>query len=104
LSATRLVVCVGSACREAPGHGALIRLVGQEGGGHTIPCQDICRGPVLGIERGGEVRWYAKVRGKPRRRLVRRVARGAPRRLLSDLEVRKRRGIIRRLGHRKSIR
>jgi hypothetical protein len=98
-----MLLCTGSACRSCDGHQALLRIVEDHPRSSTVACQDICRGPVLGIERGGEVRWYAKVRNKPRRQLVRRVARGAPRRLLRDAEVRKRRGVVRRRGRRQPI-
>ena len=92
----RLAVCTGKDCRNAKGFARLLQLAADTDQASTVPCQDICQGPVVGLERGDELRWYAKVRGDRRRALARVVRNGRGRRMLRSFEVRSRRG---RIGH-----
>ena len=92
----RLLVCVGDDCRSAAGFDKLMLLAAASEGATTVACQGVCRGPVVGVERKGEVRWYAKTRGERRRSLSRLLRTGTGRRALRSAEVRKRRG---RLKH-----
>ena len=55
-------------------------------------CQDICKGPVLGVEVKGKVRWYATLRTKERRAQVLALLRTGKPGELGEREVEKRRG------------
>lgn len=92
----RLLVCVGDDCRDATGFGKVMLLAAASEGATTVACQGICKGPVVGVEQTGEIRWYAKTRGDRRRSLARLLRTGTGRRALRTAEVRKRRG---RLKH-----
>jgi len=99
----RVVVCVGGDCRSAKGFDKVLALAAATEGATTVGCQDICSGPVVGLERDGPIRWYSKVRGDRRRTLARIVAGDAPRRALSGREVRNRRGRLRRPERRRPL-
>jgi hypothetical protein len=38
-----------------------------------VPCQKICKGPVLGLEVKGKLQWFSKVRGKKKIKAVARL-------------------------------
>jgi hypothetical protein len=64
-----------------------------------VPCQDICKGPVAGVELDGEVHWFAKVRKGRHRRALRAVIEGPATPLpepLAGREVARRRGRLKR--------
>lgn len=100
---TRVAVCVGSDCRTAKGFTKVRDLAATTEAASTVPCQDICSGPVVGLERDGEIRWYSKIRGDRRRLLARVLAGEAGRKVLRDREVRKRRGKLRRPERRRPL-
>jgi hypothetical protein len=95
-AAVRVLVCRGDDCRAARGYDELLLVAAASDGASTVSCQGVCKGPVAGVERDGELRWYAKVRGDRRRSLARLLRTGTGRRALRPAEVRKRRG---RLKH-----
>lgn len=99
----RLLVCVGGDCRGAKGFDEVMLIARATDGASTVACQGVCKGPVVGVERDGELRWYAKVRGDRRRALARLVRTGTGRRALRSAEVRKRRGRLKRPGRRRAI-
>jgi len=91
-------VCIGSDCRKGAGsHRALRNALGEVAEVRAVRCQEICSGPVAGIEVGGRLEWFERVRGpKSRRALVRLVRRGGPLpERLRRRRVRKRAGRIR---------
>ncbi|HSL57202.1 MAG TPA: hypothetical protein VK866_05120 [Acidimicrobiales bacterium] len=100
----RVLVCVGGDCRSSPGFAKVLAIAASTEGATTVSCQDICSGPVVGLERDGPIRWYSKVRGDRRRTLARIVAGDAPRRALASREVRARRGRLRRPERRRALR
>lgn len=42
---------------------------------HRVRCQDVCQGPVAGLEVDGEMRWFRRVRGKDLRKALAKLAR-----------------------------
>jgi len=92
----RLLVCVGDDCRDAAGFDKVMLLAAASDGATSVACQGVCKGPVVGLDRDGEIRWYSSVRGDRRRALARLLRTGTGRRALRPAEVRKRRG---RLKH-----
>ena len=99
----RLLVCTGSDCRDAKGFAEVVLLARAIEGSSSVACQGVCDGPVAGVERDGELRWYVKVRGERRRALARLVRTGTGRAALRSAEVRKRRGRLKRPGRRRPI-
>lgn len=99
-----VVVCTGGDCRKAEGHDDVRALAARTDGATTVPCQDVCSGPVVGLERDGEIRWYSKIRGARLRTLARILSGDAPRKALRDREVRERRGKLRRPERRQPLR
>lgn len=99
----RVLVCVGGDCRGAKGFDEVMLIARASSGASTVACQGVCKGPVVGVERDGELRWYAKVRGDRRRALARLVRTGTGRRALRSAEVRTRRGRLKRSGRRRPI-
>jgi hypothetical protein len=64
-------VCTGKDCRRNECHGALVEELDASSDVEAVPCQDICKGPVAGVEVGGRVEWFKRVRkGRHRRALV----------------------------------
>jgi hypothetical protein len=99
----RLVVCTGSDCRKSKGFAKVLELATGIDGSTTVPCQDVCHGPVVGLERGGDIRWYARVRGDRRRVLVAVVRSESGRRVLRSAEVRGRRNVVKRPERRSAL-
>lgn len=99
----RVLVCVGSDCRDAAGFDKVMLLAAASDGATTVACQGVCKGPVVGVERNGEIRWYSKVRGDHRRTLARLLRTGGGRAALRSAEVRKRRGRLKRPAQRRPI-
>jgi hypothetical protein len=99
----RLLVCTGGDCRRAPGFDEVMLLARVSEGASTVACQGVCKGPVVGVERDGELRWYAKVRGDQQVALARLVRSGRGRGALRALEIRKRRGRLKRPSKRRPI-
>jgi hypothetical protein len=91
----QVIVCTGNDCRRSKGHRALVDLAVSVGGSATIPCQGICDGPVVGVGRRDEIRWYKRVRGRRRRALARVLRTGRGGKALRSAEARRRRGTIR---------
>jgi len=98
-----VLVCTGDDCRNAGGFDKLMLLAAASDGATTVACQGVCKGPVAGVERDGEIRWYAKVRGDRRRSLSRLLRTGTGRGALRSAEVRKRRGRLKHPGQRRPI-
>jgi hypothetical protein len=92
----RLLVCVGDDCRRSKGHDKAVAVAAETEDAAAVACQGICRGPVVGVERDGELRWYAKVRGDRRRALERLARTGSDRRALRSAEIRRLRGRLRK--------
>ena len=99
----RVLVCVGDDCSAARGFDKLLLVASASDGASTVACQGVCKGPVAGVEREGELRWYAKVRGDRRRSLSRLLRTGTGRRALRSAEVRKRRGRLKHPEKRRPI-
>jgi hypothetical protein len=77
----QVLVCGGSDCRKAEGHTALRDALADAGEAEVriVGCQKICKGPVAGVEVGGRLEWFKRLRGpKSRRALLRLVHLGAP--------------------------
>lgn len=91
----QVIVCLGGTCRRSKGHTKLLEVAQSSGAGFTIPCQDICKGPVVGIAEGGTTRWYRKVRGDTRRALEELLRGGGAPKTLRSAEVTKRRNKVR---------
>jgi hypothetical protein len=91
----KVIVCTGGDCRRAKGHRELIDLAVSVRGSATIPCQGICDGPVVGVRRHHEIRWYKRIRGGRRRALARVLRTGRGRKALRSAEARRSRGTIR---------
>ncbi|MCU1391246.1 MAG: hypothetical protein JWL72_4584 [Ilumatobacteraceae bacterium] len=91
-----LLVCTGKKCSRSKGFGALVTLAGATSRAHEVPCQGLCKGPVVGLGIDGDVRWFARVRGKKlRTRIGEMLATGRVPTKLRDRESVKRRGQVR---------
>ena len=90
-----VIVCVGGSCRRSKGHAKVLALAAATDASFTIPCQDICKGPVVGIRHGAETRWYRRVRGSTRRALEQFLRTGIRTRTLRSAESSKRRNKVR---------
>jgi hypothetical protein len=91
-----LVICVGKDCRRSSGFDELCADARRLDGVEQVPCQDLCHGPIVGLRIDGELRWYHRIRKhKHRAALVRAAADGRFVGALHDLEVRKRRNLLR---------
>ena len=91
-----LLVCTGKDCRHDSGFGALVALARHTPGACEVPCQSLCKGPVIGCRADGELRWFTKVASPKRRRAVTQMLESGhvPARLRKR-ESRKRRGELR---------
>jgi (2Fe-2S) ferredoxin len=59
----------------------------------TVKCQKICKGPVVGLEVGGELEWFRKMDSdKARRRLVKLLTTGEMKKALQKRRVGSRSG------------
>ena len=67
-------LCAGKDCRKRSSDTARLRALLQDAGltCEAVRCQKICTGPVVGLTIDGSVEWFAKVRGKPGRKALRR--------------------------------
>ena len=99
----RVLVCTGDDCRDAAGFDKVLLIAAASEGATTVRCQGVCKGPVVGVERDGEIRWYTKVRGDRRTALARLLSSGSGRRDLHSAEVRKRRGRLKHPDQRRPI-
>ena len=91
-----LLVCTGKKCSRSKGFDALVLLAGSTSRAHEAPCQGLCKGPVVGLDVQGEVRWFAKVRGKKlRSRIQQLISTGRVPTQLRERESLKRRGQVR---------
>ena len=91
-----LLVCTHKDCRKATGWTDLVDEAATTRRAHEVPCQDVCKGPVVGYAIDGDVRWFAKVTSAKRRKLISTmVATGHVPDGLRDREARKRRGVVR---------
>jgi hypothetical protein len=100
----RLIVCVGGDCRRAKGFAPLLELAARTDGATTVPCQGVCHAPMVAVDRDGDVRWYRRIRGDRRRVLARLVRTGKGRKRLREVEVRRRRGVVRHARRRRPLR
>jgi hypothetical protein len=92
-------LCVGKDCRKDDGHRELRAAILPLGKVKRVKCQDLCGGPVAGIEIDGRVEWFEKVRKPRERNAVVALATGAIDRIPGDLRsnwARKRGGKVRR--------
>ena len=55
-------VCTGKDCRKAKCYPELVAVLRAAGEVDEVKCQDICKGPVAGVEVGGRVEWFKRVR------------------------------------------
>ena len=89
--------CIGKDCRRDKGYDALIEALDGTGRLQRVACQDICKGPIAGVEVDGHVEWFRKVRkGRHRKALVA-LAAGRRSKIPSDLKDRRvagRRGTV----------
>jgi hypothetical protein len=100
-----LLVCTGKDCRRDAGFDEIVELAAEVGEVREVPCQDICKGPVVGIGIGDDVRWYTRVRKRRMRAAVlRSLRRGGFDGALADHEARKRRNEIRKAGTARKLR
>jgi hypothetical protein len=91
-------VCTGKDCRRDERHGALVDELGPATALQPVPCQDICKGPVAGVEVGGRVEWFKRLRKGRHRRAIVALAQGGPGvpEALQDRWVPKRGGKVKR--------
>ena len=75
----RCYLCVGKDCRRYDGHTELKKALGAVGKVHRVTCQDLCEGPVAGVEVHGRVEWFEKVRKGRERDAVIALATGSAR-------------------------
>jgi len=66
----RLVVCTGKDCRGDKGFDKLVTMASRTNGALAAPCQGVCHGPVVAVQRGDDVDWFEKVRSKSMRKRV----------------------------------
>jgi hypothetical protein len=55
-------VCTSKDCRKAKCHAELLDALRGAGKVEAVGCQDICKGPVAGVEVGGRIEWFKRVR------------------------------------------
>jgi hypothetical protein len=92
-------LCVGKDCRRDVGHAELKTALGDIGRIRTVKCQDLCEGPVAGVELAGRVEWFEGVRKPRHREAVVALATGAATKVPAVLEgrwARKRSGKVKR--------
>jgi len=65
-----LLICSGKDCRADKGFRELVELGSEIPGTREVHCQKVCHGPIVGVQRDGRVRWYARIRSKAVRQLV----------------------------------
>jgi (2Fe-2S) ferredoxin len=91
-----VAVCVGKDCRAAKGFDKLVEAVAGTKHPKQVPCQENCKGPVVGLKVDGEIRWYERVRTKELRKAVlRAVERGELSAALRKVELKSKRGKVR---------
>ena len=96
-SSPHCYACIGKDCRRDKGHDKLITALDRAGHLQRVACQDICKGPVAGVEVDGTVEWFHKLRKGRHRDAVVLLASGRKRKIPSELKdrrVRKRRGKV----------
>jgi hypothetical protein len=92
-------LCVGKDCRRDAGYAELRSALGQLGKVRKVKCQDLCEGPVAGIEVGGRVEWFEGIKKSRHREAVLALATGATTKVPSELKghrVGKRSGKVKR--------
>ena len=62
MSTPAAYVCTSKDCRKAKCHAELLSALRDVGKVEEVDCQDICKGPVAGVEVGGRVEWFKRVR------------------------------------------
>ncbi len=91
-----VAVCVGKDCRAAKGFAKLVEAVAHTKLPKQVPCQENCKGPVIGLKFDGEIRWYERIRSKElRKAVVRAVERGELGPALRAVELKAKRGKVR---------
>ena len=87
-TAPRTLVCIGKDCRRDKCHKDLV--VALDAAGHVtkVRCQDICKGPVAGVEVDGTVEWFRRVRKPKHRKALVKLARRSRLRIPDALESR----------------
>ena len=55
-------LCTSKDCRKAKCHAELANALRAAGRVEDVGCQDICKGPVAGVEVGGRIEWFKRVR------------------------------------------
>ena len=96
-SSPRSYVCIGKDCRCDEGHKELLAALRGVGKVQRVKCQDLCEGPVAGVEVGGRVEWFEKIRRGRHRDAVVCLANGSITKVpavLQDRWAHKRRGKV----------
>jgi hypothetical protein len=75
-STHRAFLCVGKDCRRHERHPDLLAELAAAAEVERVPCQDICKGPVAGVEVGGRIEWFKRLRKRRHRRALVDLARG----------------------------
>jgi hypothetical protein len=55
-------LCIGKDCRRDDGHAELRDALGEAGKVKRVKCQDLCEGPVAGVQVDGRVEWFEGIR------------------------------------------
>src|SRR5688500_8003030 len=55
-------LCTSKDCRKAKCHAELAASLRAAGKVEDVGCQDICKGPVAGVEVGGRIEWFKRIR------------------------------------------
>ena len=93
LNTNGLLVCTGKHCRQDAGFAALVTLARGTPDACEVPCQSLCKGPVVGCRADGQLRWFTKVRSaKSRKAVMQMLQTGHVPERLRRRESRKRRG------------
>jgi hypothetical protein len=58
----RCYVCTDKDCRRDDGYAELVTALRATGKVKEVDCQDLCEGPVAGVEVGGKIEWFEKLR------------------------------------------
>jgi hypothetical protein len=92
-------LCVGKDCRRDVGYSELGTALGSIGKVKRVKCQDLCEGPVAGVEVDGRMEWFEGVRKARHREAVVALATGRSTEVPAELRgawVRKRSGKVKR--------
>jgi hypothetical protein len=93
----KVFLCLGSDCQKRKRrHTALAGAVRECATIEKVPCQKICKGPVVGVYVGGRLEWFQRVDSeKSRKRLVKFLTKEQMHKKLKKRRVKKRSGRLR---------